>query len=560
MNRLRKIAASFGILTVVFGPLLFATPALANSAPLKLDVYTFSADTEPLPNASNLTLCTTVYQTMMNNDWGGEDIFGCGVDFVAIHYTGTLTFPTSDPIYLMNIADDGFQMTLDGELIISDWSDKGCGGTQVSFTPVANRTYALDAWWYERGGGACSSLYYVPQSGGDWAPIPAAWYGGEPVVQPSLNAPTNVRVSQLPEGNVEILWDAPVSTGTAVERYAISWSNQLGGWGVASYETNIYLSRQLFEMTGGLNTTYSFTVRSDNDTLRVYSAPSESVQLLVSGVAPTPTPTPTPVPTQTTEPVSPPVVEPTPEPTPEPTTEPEPTPEPTPEPSPAPSPTPQPEPTPDPTPEPTPSPSPTPEETLEPTPEPTFPPEEEPTPTPSEEPTPEPEPETEPGRTTEESVALIEELSAIEDPHELTEAQVEELVSAAEEVLANTEQGSPEYEQALEALAVAAVADDPEIDPALAAIPLLGNAAAAVLESFNALGNVGADMAPAVREAAEKTVIAAVIATGAAVQATVSAATAAAAMAAAPSSGGTSGGSSGGGAVSAESTIRRKEQ
>jgi uncharacterized membrane protein YgcG len=144
-------------------------------------------------------------------------------------------------------------------------------------------------------------------------------------------------------------------------------------------------------------------------------------------------------------------------------------------------------------------------------------------------------------------------------PEELTDAQVEELVSAAEEVLANTEQGSPEYEQALEALAVAAVADDPEVSAELAAVPVVGAVATAVLESFNALGNVGADMAPAVREEAEKTVIASVIATGAAVQATVGAATAAAATTtSSPSSGGSSGG--GGGASSdSKPTSRRKE-
>ena len=121
------------------------------------------------------------------------------------------------------------------------------------------------------------------------------------------------------------------------------------------------------------------------------------------------------------------------------------------------------------------------------------------------------------------------------DPRELSEEQVEELVTEAEAVLESTEQGSPEYQQALEALAVAAQADDPQIPSELAAIPLLGETAAAVLEAFNDLGNVGADMAPAVREEAEKTVIASVIATGAAVQA-VQAAAASAASAAASAS------------------------
>jgi len=121
------------------------------------------------------------------------------------------------------------------------------------------------------------------------------------------------------------------------------------------------------------------------------------------------------------------------------------------------------------------------------------------------------------------------------DPRELSEEEVEELVTEAEAVLESAEQGSPEYQQALEALAVAAQADDPQIPSELAAIPLLGETAAAVLEAFNDLGNIGADMAPAVREEAEKTVIASVIATGAAVQA-VQAAAASAASAAASAS------------------------
>ena len=146
------------------------------------------------------------------------------------------------------------------------------------------------------------------------------------------------------------------------------------------------------------------------------------------------------------------------------------------------------------------------------------------------------------------------------DPKDLSTEEVAALVTQAEAVLESAEQGSPEYEQALEALAVAAQADDPEISAELAAVPLLGDAAAAVLESFNALGNVGADMAPAVREEAEKTVIASVIATGAAVNAVQAATTAAAgaasaaASAASSTTSSTSGSSSGGGGGGASSS------
>lgn len=114
-------------------------------------------------------------------------------------------------------------------------------------------------------------------------------------------------------------------------------------------------------------------------------------------------------------------------------------------------------------------------------------------------------------------------------PAELTTEQVTALVDAALETFQTAEQGSPAYEQALQALAVAAQADDPEVPQELAAIPLLGNAAAAVLDTFNALGNVGADMAPQVRETAKKTVIASVIGVQAAVNAVGAATTVAAA-------------------------------
>lgn len=226
-------------------------------------------------------------------------------------------------------------------------------------------------------------------------------------------------------------------------------------------------------------------------------------------------------------------------------------PTPTPQPSPAPTETPViivPEPTPTPTPEPTVEPTPLPSEepTVVPTPEPTVPSEGEPTPSPSPtetivekptevkpEPLPEPEqtetpkPEPKPELRIDEAVSEIENLVEIA-PENLTEAQVEQLVEAALVVFETAKQGSPEYQQALEALAVAAEADDPELPAELAAIP----GAAAVLEAFNNLGNVGADMSPQVREEAEKTVIASVIAAGAAVNAV------SAAAASASSSGG----------------------
>jgi hypothetical protein len=99
------------------------------------------------------------------------------------------------------------------------------------------------------------------------------------------------------------------------------------------------------------------------------------------------------------------------------------------------------------------------------------------------------------------------------DPTELSEAQAEALVEAALETFETAEQGSPEYEQALEALFLAAEQDDIVLDESLAAIPLLGDVLGGALEAFNFLGNAGSDMSPQVRETSEKVVVTAVVVT-----------------------------------------------
>jgi hypothetical protein len=71
---------------------------------------------------------------------------------------------------------------------------------------------------------------------------------------------------------------------------------------------------------------------------------------------------------------------------------------------------------------------------------------------------------------------------------------------------------SPEPTPSLEELIIAAKEDDQQLPEEILAIPLIGNVAGAVLDAFNALGNVGADMTPEVREQSEKVILASVIA------------------------------------------------
>jgi len=180
-------------------------------------------------------------------------------------------------------------------------------------------------------------------------------------------------------------------------------------------------------------------------------------------------------------------------------------------------------------------PTPTPEETEEPVEEPE---EVEP------EPIPEPEPPTTPEVSEPELPVNIETV----DPATLSNEQVAELISVANEILNNSEQGSAEYEEALEALFVAAEANDIELSEELAAIPGLS----AAVDAINFIGNVGADMSPKVREESEKIVVTAVVAVGAAVNAATGAALTAAAPSA-PAASASAGGSGG------TSSMRRKD-
>ena len=103
-------------------------------------------------------------------------------------------------------------------------------------------------------------------------PIPAS----EPLI---LNSPSNL-IAVIDEVNQSVLlsWSAPTVSNVSVERYAISWSTGSNGWGIATgnvgdsnaLNTSITIPISVVN-TDGLDKVYSFNVRSDNDTLGVYS-------------------------------------------------------------------------------------------------------------------------------------------------------------------------------------------------------------------------------------------------------------------------------------------------
>jgi hypothetical protein len=315
-------------------------------------------------------------------------------------------------------------------------------------------------------------------------------------VMPFISVPTDVQ-AELNGNQITITWSAPTDNTVPVERYAIFWSYDdfETGFAISSTTTSAIIT-----VPDGV--TVSIKVRADNDSEVVFSDFSQPVVVVVPPAA---GPIPSPEPSLT----------------------------PNPEPSPAVPAEPEPLPSTPVSPEPEPSQEPSPEPTTPPQPEEIKPPVE-PTPTPAE-PSPEPEP-TKPTppviEPEKESITSAEKLPVNLSPAqlmqvdltkiiatELTVAQAEALVKAALETFETAEEGSEEYNQALVALFVASQQDDIVLDPALAAIPLLGDVFSGATELVNFLGNAGADMSPQVREQSEKIVVTAIVAVQAALAA-----------------------------------------
>ena len=413
---------------------------------LKADIYTFDPQNYyPERSTTEHTLCKTITVDNIDKDWGGGNIEGCGEDFVMIHYTGFITVSTTDNYEFLAQVDDGWYMTIGNTVVNDNWVLKGCGGWWSQ--PImleAGKSYPIDAWFYEYGGGACNQLLYLNTY--TWAVVPTNWF--------SQNEQTPVTYIKDPALLV-LLEQAQQVYDNAVLEYEQAQTELAN----ANAEL-IMLQQKQIENQGKIEVALNSVTR-EQEALRVAQQELDSIP---SYEEPTPTPTETEEPTE--EPTE---------------NEPEPLPEPEPPVSPEPS-----------------------------------------------------EPE------------LPVDVTTV-DPQTLSTEQVAELISVANTILENSEQGSPEYEEALDALFVAAQADDIVMSEELAAIP----GAEALVGAINFIGNVGADMSPKVREESEKVVVTAIVAVGAAVNAATGAAlTAAAPSAAASASAGGSGGTS---------SIRRKD-
>ena len=315
---------------------------------IHVDIYN---QTYTRTRAPNGTLCRSDTFTAMANNWGGGSVAGCNSDYVTIHYYGSITPPVTDTYRFKNIADDGFYMTLNNQVVIDEWRDKGCNGNWgAAVTLQAGVSYSFDAWFYEWGGGACSTLYY--QSSTNWAQVPSSWFTTitttshkDPAlytivqqkqqivdsatakynssvqkvnddysniskiesdiqsqkdrlnaIPPYLNPPTNLQVNvDTSTATVHLTWNIPETSNASVLTYAISWSTSnftSDGWGWTHDQTNVDIPFDIFRNSSGWGKNIQFRIRADNNTLSVYSDNSISVESFI------PDPTPPSIPIQ----------------------------------------------------------------------------------------------------------------------------------------------------------------------------------------------------------------------------------------------------------------------
>jgi hypothetical protein len=131
----------------------------------------------PLP-ASNETPIATQVVPNINFQWSGGQVLNSGKsDRVLVRFTGNISFPDTQDVRFYAPGDDGVQLYIDGNLIINDWFDKGGGGSQSNYLHFeGGSSHTLTLYFYENGGGANVWLYYATPITG-FQIVPAAYLG-----------------------------------------------------------------------------------------------------------------------------------------------------------------------------------------------------------------------------------------------------------------------------------------------------------------------------------------------------------------------------------------------
>jgi hypothetical protein len=240
-----------------------------------------------IPQGASPVLTTNVPN--IDFQWGSGSVLGGPSEDVIVRFTGSIRSNTTQDISFLATADDGTKLYIDGINITNDWYDKGGGGTTsdpISFTAGVPKT--IELLYYENGGGANVFLHWDQSGSMDIIPASAFTSQAAPVVK-TIGPPRNLTVVDGATATT-LTWEAPNTGNTQPERYAISFTTEgQNGWGIATgnvgdanaLNTTITINHSLLEGLMPSGTVWSFHIRSDNDTLSLYSENSNVVTLKI---------------------------------------------------------------------------------------------------------------------------------------------------------------------------------------------------------------------------------------------------------------------------------------
>jgi hypothetical protein len=164
---------------------LFA-PQRAEASQVGLLVRGYQIDQIP-PIKSDVAypMCGSSVEPFINATWDGQPYQQCGDDLFMLHYTGFIQIPEHDTIEFFIASDDGGTVKI-GSHEFGVWQDQGCFASMSGELQLEAGTTAIDAWFYENGGGTCFMLAWNIDNTG-WAIVQPEFFTSEPLTPASTS-------------------------------------------------------------------------------------------------------------------------------------------------------------------------------------------------------------------------------------------------------------------------------------------------------------------------------------------------------------------------------------
>jgi hypothetical protein len=139
-----------------------------------------------------------------------QNLFGsCDWDSFMIHYTGYLQIPEHQTLQMWVASDDGGTVKI-GLDEFGVWQDQGCSATEFDLSGTPADSYPFDAWFYENGGGTCFMLAWNVDDTG-WTIVPPEAFTSEPPTTSTTSTVLAVPSTTMPESTTSSV--LPSTTG-----------------------------------------------------------------------------------------------------------------------------------------------------------------------------------------------------------------------------------------------------------------------------------------------------------------------------------------------------------